>query len=70
MIIIVTTEGETYFVNEKNYDIVSHNMKDGTAVCERRDQIREYVHVTGVAYVPDGDKTRYESGVFGEVENS
>lgn len=69
MIIIVTTEGETYFVNEKNYDIVSHNLKEGTAVCERRDQIKEYHDVTGVAYVPDGDKTRYESGVFGGEEN-
>lgn len=68
MIIIVTNE-ETHFINEKNYDIVSHNLKEGTAVCERRDQIREYVNVTGVAYVPDGDKTRYESGFFGEQEN-
>ena len=66
MIIIATTEGETFFVNEKNYDIVSHNMREGTAVCERRDQIREYHNVTGVAYIPDGDKTRYESGFFGD----
>lgn len=64
--IIIVANGETHFVNEKNYDVVSHNMKEGTAVCERRDQIKEYVHVTGVAYVPDGDKTRYESGVFGD----
>lgn len=65
MIIIVTNKG-THFVNEKNYDIVSHNINEGTAVCDRRDQIKEYHNVTGVAYVPDGDKTRYESGFFGD----
>lgn len=70
MIIITTTEGETYFVNEKNYDVVSHDIKERKAVCERRDQIREYVNVKGVEYVPDGDKTRYESGLFGGDENS
>ena len=53
-------------VNEKNYDIVSHNINEGTAVCERRDQTIEYSNVIGVAYVPDGDKTRYESGYFGD----
>lgn len=65
MIIIVTNKG-THFVNEKNYDIVSHNINEGTAVCNRRDQINEYHNVTGVAYVPDGDKMRYESGFFGD----
>lgn len=69
MIIIATTERETYFINEKNYDVVSHNMKKGIAVCERRDQIREYSHVTGVAYVPDGNKMRYESGFLGGEAN-
>ena len=67
--IIIATKEETHFVNEKNYDIVTHNIKDGTAVCDRRDQTIEYCDVTGVAYVPDGDKTRYESGFFGGEEN-
>lgn len=68
MIIIETTKLETYFVNEKNYDVVSHDVKEGKAVCERRDQIREYCHVRGVAYIPDGDKTRYESS-FSVMKN-
>lgn len=65
--IIIVANGETHFVNEKNFDIVSHNIKEDTAVCERRDYAIEYYNVTRVKYVPDGDKTRYESGVFGEV---
>ena len=64
--IIIVTENSTHFVNEKEYDVISHYREKAEAVCSRRDQELTYYNVNGVAFITDANKERYESGFINE----
>ena len=60
--IIVVTDICTHFVNEKNFDIVSHHIEHASVQCMRGDYKVEYFNVKGVAFITDANANTFESG--------
>ena len=67
--IIIKTDTCVHFVNEKNFDIVSHHILNQSVKCMREDYKVEYINVEGVAYITDANTERYESGFLDGGEN-